>query len=173
MARYWLGLGSNIGDRAANLADALVHLARRGGHLVRLSSVYETAPVGFTDQPDFLNMVICVDVALDPPEMLRACLAIESAMGRVRRQRWGPRIIDIDLLLWDGPPVETADLELPHPRMAERQFVLVPLAEIAPDLRLPDGRRAADAADLSASGICRLGPLAAAVRREMSARSSY
>ncbi len=168
--RYWLGLGANIGHRAVNLAEAILQLTRRGARLLRLSSVYETAPVGFTDQPDFLNMVICIVSDLPPLKMLSACLHIEQQMGRVRRQRWGPRVIDIDLLLSDGPPVRTPDLTLPHPRIAERQFVLVPLAEIAAELRLPDGRRARAAADPSAVGIRRLGPLAAAVRRELNAR---
>lgn len=165
--RYYVGLGANIGRPCAQLAEAIAELTKlEGTKLLRMSSVYETAPVGVLQQPKFANMVVAVQVPMEPAELMDACLAIEKAMGRVRRERWGPRIIDLDLLLYDGPPVKSAKVTIPHPRLAERQFVLVPLAEIAPAVVLPDGREAAEAAKIGAPGIRRLGPIASCVRRE-------
>lgn len=165
--RYYLGLGANLGPRATNLADAIDLLVRLVPvRLLRASSVYETDPVGITDQPPFLNMVVRVETHVPPPKLLHHALVIEVSMGRVRDVRWGPRAIDIDLLLYDGPPVSTPDLDLPHPRLAERQFVLVPLAEIAPDLILPDGRSAGDAADPADPSVRRAGSLEECVSRE-------
>jgi 2-amino-4-hydroxy-6-hydroxymethyldihydropteridine diphosphokinase len=128
--------------------------------------VYETDPVGITDQPAFLNMIVCIDTDAPAHELLHEALAIERVLGRVREVRWGPRSIDIDLLLYDGPPIVEPDLDLPHPRLAERQFVLVPLAEIAPDLILPDGRLACDAADRSDTSIGLVGTLSDCVAAE-------
>ena len=105
--------------------------------LGRVSSLYETAPVGLTDQPDFLNAVAAVRTTLAPRDLLDRLLRVENRMGRVRNLRWGPRVIDLDLLLYGDAQVETLGLTVPHPRLRERAFVLVPLAEIAPDLRLP------------------------------------
>lgn len=168
--RYFLGLGSNLGRRGANLAEALVRLARTGGvRLYRASSVYETEPVGITSQPRFFNMVVEVGADAGPEELMAQLLAIEREMGRVRDVRWGPRIIDLDLLLWDGPPVVSDAVELPHPRLMERSFVLIPLAEIAPDLLLPDGRHASEAAP-SDTGVFAVGSLSSVVRREMAGR---
>ncbi len=156
----YLGLGANLGDREKNLTEALKRLARIPGLSVnKISSVYETPPVGVTDQPPFLNMVVELNVSLSPRELLEACQEIERDLGRVRTRRWGPRPVDLDLLLWKDVTLRTADLELPHPRMLERQFVLVPLAEIAPDLVLPEGRTAAQVANEQDPGITLWGQL--------------
>lgn len=164
---YWLGLGSNLGHRATLMAEAVWRLVREGGvRLARLSSVYETAPMGITEQPPFLNMVIAVQAEAEPRQVLEACLAAELAMGRVRREKWGPRTIDLDVLMAENREVSEEGLALPHPLMLERQFVLVPLAEIAPALRLADGRRADEAADHTHPGVVRVGHLAECVRRE-------
>jgi len=147
----YLGLGSNIGDRRANLAEALQHLGQLPAiEIVKTSSIYETAPVGPQDQPDFFNQVVQAEVTCSPRQLLELLQKIEQDMGRVRRRRWGERIIDIDILLYGDETMDEPDLQIPHPQMLARQFVLVPLAEIAPDLVLPDGRRAADAADAGA-----------------------
>jgi 2-amino-4-hydroxy-6-hydroxymethyldihydropteridine diphosphokinase len=144
--RAYLGLGSNLGDRPENLGRAVALLgARDGVAVVRTSSVYETAPVG-PAQPDFLNAVAEVDTTLSPRDLLEACLGVEEEMGRVRGERWGPRVIDVDLLLYDDERVDEPNLVVPHPRMHERAFVLVPLAELAPDVVLPDGRTIGEAA---------------------------
>ena len=146
MAKVFLGIGSNLGDRWANLERAVELLgARPQIEVLRISSFYETAPVGCTEQPDFLNAVALVETSLKPRELLQAILGIENQMGRLRTIRWGPRVIDIDILLYDGEQMDEEDLCIPHPRMMERGFVLRPLAEIAPDLILPDGRTAAEA----------------------------
>ena len=146
MPTAFLGLGSNIGDRKANLARAVAMLAAHPQiEVVDVSSIHETEPVGYTKQPDFLNAVARVETTLRPRELLDVILAIEAEMGRERTIRWGPRVIDIDILLFDGEQVDEPGLQIPHPRMMERQFVLEPLAEIAPDLVLPNGRTARQA----------------------------
>lgn len=143
----YLGLGSNLGNREENMKKAVASLDTTAGiEVERLSSWYETAPVGKTNQGWFLNSVARIKTTMPARELLRAVLAVEQHLGRVRRERWGPRTIDIDILLYDDINVKEPDLEIPHPRMLERAFVLIPLAEIAPDLILPDGRRAAAAA---------------------------
>ena len=131
--RAVLGLGGNLGDRLANLqaaVDALGHLPRTT--VTAVSSVYETAPVGYADQPDFLNIVLTVDTALSPRALLGGCLGIEAALGRVRTFQNAPRVVDVDVLLIEGLSSQEEELILPHPRMMERAFVLVPLAEIFP-----------------------------------------
>lgn len=134
----YLGLGANLGDRSGNLQAALAELAACPQvDLVRTSSLYQTPPVGITDQPDFLNLVAEVRTSLPPQELLPLLLHIENGMGRVRNIRWGPRVIDIDLLLYGDQQIELPGLTVPHPRLRERAFVLVPLAELAPDLLLP------------------------------------
>ncbi|MDR5675988.1 MAG: 2-amino-4-hydroxy-6-hydroxymethyldihydropteridine diphosphokinase [Armatimonadota bacterium] len=137
--RVFLSLGSNLGEREANLLAALRLLDAEGVRLVRQSSWYETEPVGFTEQPPFLNLVVEVRTALDPLGLLRCAQRVEAALGRVREVRWGPRTVDVDLVLYGQRVVRTPELIVPHPRMRERAFVLVPLCEIAPDLVLPDG----------------------------------
>lgn len=141
MARVFLSLGSNLGDRRAMLRSALLALEREGLRIVRRSSLYETAPVGVTGQPPFLNQAVEVETDLAPEDLLAVCQRIEGALGRVRRERWGPRTVDIDILLYDRRVVHTGSLQIPHPRLTTRRFALEPLLEIAPDAALPDGRR--------------------------------
>jgi len=136
MAEVLVGLGSNLGDREANLREAVRRLAA-AGRVIAVSSLYQTAPVGYADQDDFLNVCLLLETSLPPEELLAHAQAIERALARVRTIRNGPRTIDVDLLLWrdeagaavdpEGPP------QLPHPRMLLRRFVLEPLAEIAGD----------------------------------------
>lgn len=134
MSRAFLGLGSNLGDRREQLRAAVGSLPG----VIAVSDVYETDPVGGPEQGRFLNIVVEIDTDLDPRALLGLCHRIESAAGRVRDVRWGPRTLDVDILWVDGVTVDDADLQIPHPRMWERRFVLEPLAELAPDL-LPDG----------------------------------
>lgn len=136
----YIGLGTNTGDRKGNLAAAAAALAQDSRiTVIRESSLYETSPVGNPDQPDFLNMVVLVETDVEAPELLRVLLSIEDRMGRVRQERWGPRVIDLDLLLFDQLEICREDLQVPHPRLGERAFVLIPLLEITPGLKLPDG----------------------------------
>lgn len=131
-----LGLGSNLGDRDANLRRAVEALAP-DFTVARLSQLYDTAPVLVTEQPRFHNLVAGGETALDPRALLRYLKRIETEMGRAGGIRYGPRVIDIDILLYGQIVLETPELTIPHPRLAERGFVLAPLAEIAPDLRHP------------------------------------
>jgi len=137
MKTVYLGLGSNVGDREANLSAALEQLAGPDLRIVRTSSLYETEPVGYTEQRHFLNMVAEADTDLFPMQLLWRITKIERALGRVRTVRNGPRTIDIDILLYGRAVVHSATLEIPHPRMTERRFVLAPLAELAAALRHP------------------------------------
>ena len=137
MTGIYLSLGSNIGERAQNIARAIALLPAHGVRVVRKSSSYETEPVEFLAQGWFLNCVVEVETDLAPGELMRALLTIERAMGRERVAPKGPRIIDMDILLFGPLVVREKDLEIPHPRMTERRFVLVPLAEIAADLVHP------------------------------------
>lgn len=133
MNRVYLSIGTNIGERAANLQQAVRLLMEQEGVVVKqVSSIYETAAVGFTEQADFLNIAVYVETALTAEDMLNVCQQIENELGRVREFRWGPRIIDLDVLLYNDETIETERLIVPHPRMYERAFVLVPLQEIAP-----------------------------------------
>ena len=133
----YLGLGSNLGDRNANLADAITRLSCESVRILRTSSVWETAPRDVLDQPWFLNQVVEVESDLLPRQLFQRIQRIEREMGRQRRMPKGPRLIDIDILLYGNAVVKSEDLEIPHPRMTERRFVLAPLAELAPDLRHP------------------------------------
>ncbi len=145
-ARAFLGLGSNLGAREQNLRVAVRLLSDAGDiEIVKVSSIYESEPVGYNDQPDFLNLAAEVATTLDPHALLRLCLQVEDEMGRVREERWGPRVFDVDVLLYEDMVVSDEELVLPHPEMLKRAFVLVPLLELAPDLEMPDGRRVADA----------------------------
>jgi len=163
----WLGLGSNMGRRAEMLAAALQALdAQEGLALLAASSVYETDPVGVTDQPAFLNMVAHFRCALSPVALLNALQAVESDLRRIRTRRWGPRTIDVDVLLLGAMQIDTGRLTVPHPEMTNRQFVLVPLAELAPDLPLPGGRTAGEMADPACDAVRRFGSLADVLRRE-------
>lgn len=138
----YVGLGANLENRREALETALRELHRPPTiEIERVSSLYETAPVGVTNQPDFLNAVARVRTTLPPLALLDALLNLENKMGRVRTLRWGPRVIDLDLVLYGDRQIAVPTLEVPHPRLRERLFVLAPLAEIAPDLALPpDGR---------------------------------
>ncbi len=136
MARVYLGLGSNLGEREQNLATALARLQERL-RLLAVSSLYETAPWGVTDQPPFLNAAVAAETDLSPGELLVFVKGLEREMGRQPGGRWGPRLIDVDILLYDDLVLHTPDVVVPHPHLAERPFVLVPLAEIAPDVVHP------------------------------------
>jgi 2-amino-4-hydroxy-6-hydroxymethyldihydropteridine diphosphokinase len=141
-----IALGSNLpspwGDREANLREAILRIATLGD-IRAISSFYDTAPIGFTDQPNFLNAALLLETELGPQELMRALLDIERAMGRDRTTATakGPRVIDLDLLLMDHLVLSTPGLTLPHPALAARRFVLEPLAEIAPGLVDPASRR--------------------------------
>lgn len=138
----YLGLGSNLGDRLTNLQRAVDALRDASGVRIASSSrVWETEPVGGPPQPEYLNAVIRVETDRSPHELLEACRTVERALGRVRTERWGPRTIDVDVLIYDDETVDAPDLLVPHPRMTERAFVVLPLLELEPDLALPDGRR--------------------------------
>ncbi|MCL5292980.1 MAG: 2-amino-4-hydroxy-6-hydroxymethyldihydropteridine diphosphokinase [Actinobacteria bacterium] len=141
MTGIFLGFGSNLGDRRENLHKAVKGLESRGVSIRRASSVYETAPIGFEEQPDFLNAVVEVKTSATPEELFDICREVEISLGRVGRERWGPRVIDVDLLLYEDIIKKSDALVLPHPRLVERLFVLAPLLEIAPDLKLPDNGR--------------------------------
>lgn len=132
MNKIYLSLGTNIGDREYNLKLAVKMLYKMDGISVKkVSSIYETAPVGYVDQPSFLNIVVLVESNRSAFEMLEICQTVENDLGRVREIRWGPRIIDLDILLFNQDNIEAENLIVPHARMFERAFVLVPLLEIA------------------------------------------
>jgi 2-amino-4-hydroxy-6-hydroxymethyldihydropteridine diphosphokinase len=134
--RVFIALGTNLGDREANLQRAKTALSPEV-HLVRESSIYETAPWGFKDQPDFLNQVIEARTDLSPRALLAHLKAIEARLGRQKTFRNGPRLIDLDILFYGSRIIRESDLQIPHPRLADRAFVLVPLAELAPDFLHP------------------------------------
>lgn len=136
MPTVYLALGTNLGQREANLRAAREALAFQVG-LTAASRLYQTEPWGYTDQPAFLNQVLAAETSLPPLDLLDLLKQIETDLGRKATFRYGPRLIDLDLLLYDDLVLDTPRLTLPHPRMAERAFVLAPLAEIAPDLRHP------------------------------------
>ena len=160
MNTAYLGLGSNLGDRRQHLAEAVRRLqAGPALQIVKVSPVYETSPVGVTAQPDFLNLVVEVATTHAPQRLLTECLRLEIDLGRERRERWGPRTIDIDLLLYGDMRINEKNLAVPHPRMHERGFVLAPLAEIAPQLKL-DGKTVGElAVALGGAGLRKLGEL--------------
>ncbi len=141
----FLGLGSNLGDRLTNLQGAvdLLH-GEPGLRVVASSRVWETVPVGGPPQPDFLNAVIRVETDLSARDLLDAAHRVEERLGRVRKERWGARSIDIDVLLYDEESIDESDLVVPHPRLTQRAFVLLPLLELVADPVLPDGSRLRD-----------------------------
>ncbi|HMG27870.1 MAG TPA: 2-amino-4-hydroxy-6-hydroxymethyldihydropteridine diphosphokinase [Acidimicrobiia bacterium] len=133
--RAYLGLGSNVGDRTLALQHSVDGLAATGGvAVVAVSSVYETAPVGGPEQPDYLNAVVAIDTDRTPRELLEIAKRLEDEAGRVPGERWGPRLLDVDVLLVGDDEVDEEDLVVPHPRLYERAFVMVPLAELDPML---------------------------------------
>ena len=134
----YLGLGSNLDNPAAQLDEACRRLRLiRGVEIIRISSYYETPPVGVLDQPWFINAAVGVRTSLSPEDLLSALLQVENDMGRVRKERWGPRLVDLDLLLYNNNVINTPRLQVPHPEIASRGFVLLPLAEIAPEAYHP------------------------------------
>ena len=162
MAEALLGLGGNVGDVRSTLDRAITLLCADGAvKLLARSSDYQTPPWGVTEQPAFVNLCVRVETAFAPTALLQRVLAVEAALGRHRaaETRWGPRTIDIDILAYDEIRLDEANLQLPHPRLKERAFVLVPLAEIAPDWRI-DGEIVGElAARADQAGITRLAPL--------------
>lgn len=136
----YVGIGSNLSDPAAQVAAAIAALGRLGGtRLLRASRRYRCAPWGVSEQPEFINAAAQIETTLTPQELMRALLGIERAFGREREpgRHWGPRILDLDLLLYAGRVIDEPGLHVPHPRLHERAFALMPLAEIAPDLEIP------------------------------------
>lgn len=152
----YVALGSNLGDSRATFAGAIEALgALPGSRLTGRSRIYRTPPWGRTDQPDFLNAVVRLHTSLAPHVLLDALMAIERRFGRMRDgERWGPRTLDLDLLHMDGIALDDSRLTLPHPRVAERAFVLLPLADLAPDLVLPGQGRVGDLLQLVDAGGC-------------------
>ena len=145
--RAYVGLGSNLGDREGTIRRAVELLGEQPGiEIVAVSTLRDTDPVGYEDQPRFLNGAVALEVDLSARALLDELLEIERELGRDRSRetRWGPRTIDLDLLLYGEETVDEPGLTVPHPRLAERQFVLEPLSELDPDLTLPDGRAVRD-----------------------------
>jgi len=145
MATVYLGLGSNLGDRAAHLRAAVAALRAGGVRIDGLSRIYESPPMGPIEQGPFLNAAVRGETDLSPHELLQLALAVEAAAGRVREVRWGPRTLDVDVLWYSGVQLDEPGLTVPHPGLAERAFVLRPLADLSPALVLPDGRTVAEA----------------------------
>lgn len=137
MAIVYLGLGSNLGDRAGNSEDALRLLTKQGISVISRSAMIETEPWGVKEQPPFINMAVKIQTDLGPEELLTELQSIERQMGREKNVRWGPRVIDIDILFYNSMILKTEGLIIPHPLIEKRDFVLRPLAEIAPDLEHP------------------------------------
>ncbi len=167
-----LGLGGNVGDVAAAFAAALERLdgAPEVG-VAAISSLYRTPPWGKLDQPDFLNAATLVETTLPARALLELCLAVERGLGRERIERWGPRLIDIDILTYGGATIDEPDLVIPHPRLTERAFALAPLAEIAPNLKV-GGRTVVDwLARVDRAGIAIDAAASAALRAGIAARS--
>jgi 2-amino-4-hydroxy-6-hydroxymethyldihydropteridine diphosphokinase len=150
VVRAFLGMGSNLGDRRATLSRAVGAIPE----VVAVSPLYQTDPVGGPNQDPFLNLVVQLDTRRSPHQLLELCRELERHAGRHRRERWGPRTLDVDVLWIDGTTVDDGELTVPHPRMHERNFVMIPLLDLAPDLDVPgwDPERAQGA-------VRRLGPL--------------
>jgi 2-amino-4-hydroxy-6-hydroxymethyldihydropteridine diphosphokinase len=164
MAIAYVGLGSNIGERAQHLAQACATLDRHPAiEVSAVSSLYHTAPLGYTDQAWFLNAVVQLHTSLHPHALLAITQATERRLGRVATFRWGPRVIDIDILLYEALQLRTPYLSIPHVALQERAFVLVPLAEIAPHVVLPSGRTVRELLHVSTpdESIRRVGPFPA------------
>ena len=137
MEDIYLITGGNEGNPAGNLQLATSLIDKKAGRIMKSSSLYETAAWGKTEQPNFLNQVLLIHTHLEPLDLLKSILAVENSMGRIRKEKYGPRTIDIDILLYGDRILNDEELQIPHPRMQERRFVLEPLNEIAPDLIHP------------------------------------
>lgn len=135
--KCYLSIGSNLGDRRHNCLEAIRLIEAEGIKVVKRSSLYETKPWGLKDQPDFINMVVCAETSLSPEELLKKLKFIEKKMGRKESKRWGPRLIDIDILFYDDLVIDSPELKIPHPYIKEREFVLLPLSEIEPEFVHP------------------------------------
>lgn len=155
MNRAYISLGSNIGNRLLFLQQAVQSLQdAKDVKVCRVSSVYETDPVGYVDQDAFLNIVVELETSFPPHELLKKCNEIEAELGRTREIHWGPRTVDLDILLYNEEDMKTENLIIPHPRMTERGFVLIPLVEINPDLRDPRTNRSfIEFADAQKEGV--------------------
>ncbi|OGW47752.1 MAG: 2-amino-4-hydroxy-6-hydroxymethyldihydropteridine diphosphokinase [Nitrospirae bacterium RBG_13_41_22] len=137
MAIAYIGIGSNLGNRQENCLRAIELLQKKGIIVTKRSSLYETEPWGVKDQPRFINMAVEIDTSLEPKELLKILKNIEKELGKEKSSKWGPRIIDLDILLFDDIILNEDNLKIPHPLMHERDFVLRPLCEIAPDIYHP------------------------------------
>ncbi|MFC7372338.1 2-amino-4-hydroxy-6-hydroxymethyldihydropteridine diphosphokinase [Fictibacillus iocasae] len=138
MNKVYISAGSNLGDREGYLLKALELLQREPGITVQqVSPIYETDPVGYTDQPAFLNLALLLETDMKPDQILAKALDIELKLERKRKEKWGPRTLDLDILLYNSESIQTEQLQVPHPRILERSFVLIPLIDIAPNLEVP------------------------------------
>ena len=144
MAEVLLGLGGNLGDPAATIEAALARLEAGGVRITRRSHFYRTAPWGVADQPDFVNLCAAGETALAPAELLALIHRVEAELGRERRERWGPRTIDLDLLLYGDETIDEPGLTVPHPRLHERRFALEPLLDLDSELAIPGRGRVSD-----------------------------
>jgi 2-amino-4-hydroxy-6-hydroxymethyldihydropteridine diphosphokinase len=155
LEKVYLGVGSNMGDKAENIRRARESIASIDGvNLTRSSSLYLTAPWGKTDQDDFINQVLEIETEIEPLNLLHRLQEIEIKLGRQRLELWGPRIIDLDVLLYGREIITREELKVPHPHMMQRLFVLVPLSEIAPELEFPDGSTIQEVLDSIKSRLC-------------------
>ena len=145
--RSALGLGANIGDPIQAIRSALKEINKRAGKVVSVSSAYRTEPWGNLEQPDFVNAVVLIETGLTAIKLHAVLKDIETGLGRTRTKRWGPRVIDIDILLYNGDRIDLPELQVPHPWMTERLFVMAPLAEIAPDWIIPGFGTASEIAE--------------------------
>jgi len=153
MEKVYLGLGTNRGLREENLIEAIGLLTKAPLRITAISSIYETKPWGYEEQSDFLNLCIEIETELSPQKLLTECQKIEGKMGRVREEKWGPRIIDIDILIYANREVNKAELTIPHPKITERAFVLVPLQELNPNLQLEGKKISSYLEEVSTAGI--------------------
>lgn len=154
MSQAVIGIGVNLGDRMDTIERAVNALSLLPGtKVVKLSNIYETKPVGYDDQPDFLNCAVEIETNLSPRALLGACLGIEAAFGRVRTIKNGPRVLDLDIIIYDGVKSDSFELSLPHPRAAERAFVLLPLQDLFPSGRAPTLYFAPYLKELSTDGV--------------------
>jgi len=137
MAVAYIGIGSNLGERIDNCAKAVGEISNFANNIVSFSSLYETEPVDKEDQPDFINCAVKIETALSPFDLLKSIQSVEDKMGRRREERWGPRMIDLDIIFYDKLVIETPELTIPHPRAHLRRFILLPISEIEPELVHP------------------------------------